>query len=804
MSIEKYKICCIVPTKNQGKYISESVDSILNQTFKSFHLIIVDNGSIDNTDEILNKYKRRYKNSIYPKITITKESNPGTGAALNKGLSINNNQTEYITWWASDNVLNPNAFQELIDYMNIHKDVDMLYANMDIHIFKDEKCIKTRNLQDEVGSQEWTNNDKIFTNYYLGCIWLFRKEIAIKAGEWYMHEPCEDYDQVIRFVYADAKFAFLNKNLGWFRRHDENMSAKLRNTGYAENLVKKMIQIRKDGKGKEWIEYIRWKYNPQFYHLRRYIKFENWKVEMDNDKKLFTRIFEHKEWNGVESVSGKGSDIEQTKRIITRLPHIINKFGIKKILDIGCGDLNWMKCVLEQCPGVEYTGVDIVDELIEENKVKYPQYKFYSFNIMEENFIDYDYDLVICRDILVHYTFNSILSFFYKISQSKCKYILTTTFYNKQNNKDIDLSKGVSWRAINLNKSPISLPDPMENLNERCTQIDTDGTNFKDKSLGLWKIEDIKKRLNINREYIPIDEEKKNFKNIITTKDWHLKKINKVINFYWGNTHLPYLRYLTVKTFSILNPDWEIHFHYPKTITKGITWISNEHKFDTDDLNDYWDDLQLIKNVKFIEVDNGKYKKYPEVMKSDLFRWKLLTKESGVWSDNDIVFVKSMNECEFNLPKNANYDTGVQICDNYKDTYHTIGFMMSGGSNDYFRYICDKSQNDGNDLHNYQSFGVVLLNSEFPKLEMVRNKFKNLNVFNIHKDLLYNFYPLERIQEMYKENGKDYTNDRTIGIHWYGGYSLSGEYCNYLNHQNIWEEKTLLAKKIQKVLKLNI
>jgi len=783
-----YEICCVVPTKNQDKFLEESLDSVLNQTFKNFHLIVIDNNSIDNTNAILKRYKEKYKDSIYPKVTIDKEMLPGTGAALNKGLTINNETTRCpkITWWASDNYLNENAFFELNKFLDGNPDIDMVYSNMDIRIVDRTglNVLKIKNLKEEV-NQEWSEN-KIFVNYVLGCIWLFRDSIRIKAGEWYIHEPCEDYEQVIRFVFANGKLAFLDKNLGWFRRHDDNMSKRLKETGYPENLVKNMIKIKNDKKGLDYIEYIRWKYNPGNFFKMKNITFETWEknkgdINLNEEKELYTKIYNNNIWGGKESKSGKGSDLDQTKRIINRIPHLVKNYEIKSILDMGCGDLNWMKHVLYQLPGIKYTGVDIVDDLIEKNKINFPDYEFYALDIMKMNFDDFNYDLVICRDLLVHYSFNSIVAFLYRIANSSCKYLLTTTFirHDRQNKKDIDLNKGISWRTINLVKSPINLRDPIYMIHERCTQIDTDGSDCKDKSLGVWSVVDIRKSYNIikNEKSVKL---KKNFKIKQEPKkneQWHLKKIDKTINFYWGNKTLPYLRFLTIKTFSILNPDWKINYFYTKNSSSEITWKSDEHKFEIENKNNYFSELKNIKKMP---------------METTIVNMAKAARSAAT----------QMAKCASNQ-KNAVLLGMAGEIEKNAETYHTIGFMLSGGNNnEYFSYIREKIKKVKIDFNNYQSLGVVLLNREFPDIGIIKNRFRDLNIFNIEKDLFYNFYPLSRIKELYMENGKDYTTDKTIGIHWYGGYKLSGEYCNRINHENIMNDNCLLSRKIQNVLKL--
>jgi hypothetical protein len=73
---------------------------------------------------------------------------------------------------------------------------------------------------------------------------------------------------------------------------------------------------------------------------------------------VFTRTYEHGGWGSAESVSGRGSTLAETRRLRTELPLLIREMQIKSLLDIPCGDLNWMKEVL---PSIEqYIGAEVV------------------------------------------------------------------------------------------------------------------------------------------------------------------------------------------------------------------------------------------------------------------------------------------------------------------------------------------------------------------------------------------------------------------------------------------------------------
>ncbi len=94
-------------------------------------------------------------------------------------------------------------------------------------------------------------------------------------------------------------------------------------------------------------------------------------------------------------------------------------------------------------------------------------------------------DLIFCRDCLVHFSNDNILKTFENLKNTGSKYILTTTFTECDEN--IDIVTG-DWRIINLTLAPFNLPEPLQIINENCTE--GDGA-FSDKSLGLWKISDL-------------------------------------------------------------------------------------------------------------------------------------------------------------------------------------------------------------------------------------------------------------------------------------------------------------------------
>ncbi len=200
-------------------------------------------------------------------------------------------------------------------------------------------------------------------------------------------------------------------------------------------------------------------------------------------EEVFNRIFKNNYWASSESVSGPGSSLSQTSILIQSLKSLIKEKNINTMLDLPCGDFNWMKYVVSD--DLYYIGGDIVEETVEGNNEKYykPNCKFMKLNLMEDDLPPCE--LLLVRDCLVHFSFADQQKAFSNIKRSKCTYLLTTTFTNYKSNVDIVTG---DWRPINLSIAPFNWPSPLLYINENCTELDG---IYKDKSLGLWRIEDL-------------------------------------------------------------------------------------------------------------------------------------------------------------------------------------------------------------------------------------------------------------------------------------------------------------------------
>ena len=204
-------------------------------------------------------------------------------------------------------------------------------------------------------------------------------------------------------------------------------------------------------------------------------KFSNLSIQ-----ERFELIYNENFWESDESRSGIGSEIENTKEALKALEYIIKEYRIKSIIDVPCGDFNWMSKM--DLKNINYRGYDIVRSVIKDNNKKFKKsnISFFQSDITDSK-LD-KADLMIVRDCLVHFSIEDIKKSIFRIKQSRSKYLVSTSFVNVEKNIDIYTAH---WRPINLEKEPFNFPKPLVTINEKCQEMDG---IYADKSLCLWEI----------------------------------------------------------------------------------------------------------------------------------------------------------------------------------------------------------------------------------------------------------------------------------------------------------------------------
>ncbi|MFC1712618.1 glycosyltransferase family 2 protein [Candidatus Poribacteria bacterium] len=113
--MQKPRFSIIMPAYNDGEFIGEAIESVLNQTYQSFELIVVDDGSTDNTPEVLSEFAE------HPRVKTIRQKNGGTAAARNTGLCLASG--EYIGFLDSDDFYTPDRLAVIDNYLTENRNV---------------------------------------------------------------------------------------------------------------------------------------------------------------------------------------------------------------------------------------------------------------------------------------------------------------------------------------------------------------------------------------------------------------------------------------------------------------------------------------------------------------------------------------------------------------------------------------------------------------------------------------------------------------------------------------------------------
>ncbi len=198
----------------------------------------------------------------------------------------------------------------------------------------------------------------------------------------------------------------------------------------------------------------------------------------------FERIERTNLWGAAGSVSGLGSEDMATAAIRGALPPLLQRLGARSLLDAPCGDAGWIGRLRLD---IDYTGVDIVPSLIAANTRRVADGELAGRFLVADITRDQlpRADLILCRDCLVHLSFQNIACAMARFRESGAQFLLVTTFPEFEDNRDCEDG---DWRALNMTGAPFGWPAPRELIDERCEEGDG---GWRDKSLGLWRLDEL-------------------------------------------------------------------------------------------------------------------------------------------------------------------------------------------------------------------------------------------------------------------------------------------------------------------------
>lgn len=288
------------------------------------------------------------------------------------------------------------------------------------------------------------------------------------------------------------------------------------------------------------------------------------------------------------------------------------------------------------------------------------------------------------------------------------------------------------------------------------------------------------------------------------SKKWHMNKIPKISNFYWGSEKMSYMRYMTIKSFKKFNPDWSVHLYMPKHVSTEKTWkdVDGFHKQDSSDIKleeDYLPRLLEEEAVKVIKVDftGSIYENASEAHKGDVVRWNTLYNVGGMWSDMDIIHIKSINEL-FQNNSQSELDTDSIVCfDHRHESLPAIGCTITRPGNKLFQDIIANMASHYDPLK-YESIGSRLFQKIAPNMQEIQNKY-NVKVSNLDVNAFF-LYDWNNLDKVYESNNFSELYNNSIGLHWYGGHPSSRDFNAKLNHKNYHNFNNTLTEAIKHVI----
>lgn len=213
------KISCIVPVYNVEKYIKKCLDSILKQSFKDFEIILVDDGSTDNSGKICDEYEKKDD-----RIKVIHKSNGGLSDARNKGIE--NANGDYFIFIDSDDYIDENMF-EILYNLNIENNTEIAACDK-AFVFENTGKIEYGNETNIVRVLNSEETFKIIVDFYkkLGMeMWnkLYSKtlfdNIRFPKGKIF-----EDQATQYKLIFAANKISYVEKSMYYYLRRDNSIT----------------------------------------------------------------------------------------------------------------------------------------------------------------------------------------------------------------------------------------------------------------------------------------------------------------------------------------------------------------------------------------------------------------------------------------------------------------------------------------------------------------------------------------------------------------------------------------------------
>lgn len=228
------KVTVYMPSHNYGRYIERAVESVFAQSMKDWELIIIDDGSTDDTPERVKKYEG------HARVRVVRQSQKGLSVSNNIALRLANGR--YLMRLDADDYLDENALLVMCSVLDRKPDVGLVYP--DYWMVDDDGEILEAVRRKKIGSEA-----RLLDLPAHGACTLFRKECLVELGGYEESIPCQDgYDLWLRFI-ERFKPDNVNVPLFYYRQHAGSLTKNARRIlDTRAGIKRRLVQNLRDGR----------------------------------------------------------------------------------------------------------------------------------------------------------------------------------------------------------------------------------------------------------------------------------------------------------------------------------------------------------------------------------------------------------------------------------------------------------------------------------------------------------------------------------------------------------------------------
>jgi len=233
-------VSVVIPTYNCEAYIGETIDSVLAQEFQNIEIIVVDDGSTDQTPDIVRSYG--------PGVKLLSQENSGVCVARNRGLR--EAVGDYICFMDHDDYWYPWKISRQLEELGIHPEVGVAYSAFTLWMtdasgkFPRPGSLYNSSIADDIDRSfsGWIYHLLLLDCWVLTSTAMFRAEVLRKCGAFDEMLPySEDWDLWLR-ISREYQFLKLRRSTTLYRQHTLQGNRKVRSVDYRTTLLSKAVK----------------------------------------------------------------------------------------------------------------------------------------------------------------------------------------------------------------------------------------------------------------------------------------------------------------------------------------------------------------------------------------------------------------------------------------------------------------------------------------------------------------------------------------------------------------------------------